>query len=262
MMEIAKLGSPKTVFPSSRANGNELRFCGVNVNLSPCTDIFIDPNCNVIGDRSFGRTKEVVSEFASSAVRGLQASGVFACIKHFPGHGNTSIDSHEDLPTINDSLEVILNRDLFPFKRAAKSKSGFVMMAHLNIPALDNKFMTTVSRKAYELCRKELRFSGVILTDDMEMGAIEKNYGRAEAAEQAIVAGATMVEYRSYEKTNEVVDELSSKEDLSLIVRENVKIISSVKNSIKSSGLVDENVFQRWDFLNNEIREALRKIKH
>ena len=161
MMEIAKLASPKLCFEVHEQMAKELQFCGVNVNLSPCTDILIDPNCKVIGDRSFGYTKEVVSELASSAVRGLQANGVLSCIKHFPGHGNTSIDSHDDLPTIHDSIETILDRDLFPFRRAAKSKAGFVMMAHLNIPALDEECITTISNKAYELCRKELRFSGI-----------------------------------------------------------------------------------------------------
>ena len=95
----------------------------------------------------------------------------------------------------------------------------------------------------------------------MEMGAIEKNYDRAEAAEKAILAGATMVEYRSYEKTNEVVDELSRKEDLAAVVKENEKIILAVKDGIKKNDLVDESIFEHGQKLNCKIREALEKIK-
>lgn len=261
MMDISKLGSPKLCFQVHEQMAKELRFCGVNVNLSPCTDILIDLNCNVIGDRSFGSTKEIVAEFSSSAVRGLQTNGVLSCIKHFPGHGNTSIDSHEDLPIIEDSLETIIERDLFPFRRAAKSKSGFVMMAHLKIPALDPENMTTISKKAYELCRDQLRFSGIIITDDMEMGAIEKNYGTAEAAEMAIFAGATMLEYRSFDKTREVVTALSGNNGFMGVVESNAKIISTVKkNHLNINEPLGESIFIEGERLNSEIREQLSKI--
>ncbi len=258
MMEIAKLGSPKLCYEVHEQMAKELSYCGVNVNLSPCADILIDPNCDVIGDRSFGDSKEIVSEFASSAVRGLQTNGVFSCLKHFPGHGNTSVDSHEDLPTINDELDVIKDRDIFHFKRAVKSKCGFVMMAHLNIPSVDKEKMTTVSPKAYELCRDALRFNGIIITDDMEMGAIEKTYGRVEAAKMAILAGATMVEYRSFEKTYEVVRHLAADESLSSKFEINEKIIHQVKKSLlNKTECHSSDVFFEGEKLNQKIRSAL-----
>lgn len=261
MMDVAKIGSPKLCFEVHEQMAKELTYCGVNVNLSPCADILVDQNCDVIGDRSFGLTKEVVSEFASSAVRGLQTNNVISCLKHFPGHGNTSVDSHEDLPVINDSLDVILDRDIYPFKRAVKSKSAFIMMAHLKIPAIDENRITTVSKKAYDLCRNSLKFHGVIITDDMEMGAIEKNYGRVEAAKMAIQAGATIVEYRSFERAYEVVTSLSDDKELLPLINKNEEIIGNVKNNfLNNKCLVEESVFSNGQKLNDDIQRSLSDI--
>ena len=151
---------------------------------------------------------------------------------------------------------------MYPFKRAVKSKSGFVMMAHLKIPAIDENLITTVSKKAYELCRNSLKFNGVIITDDMEMGAIEKNYGRVEAAKMAIQAGATIVEYRSFERTYEVVTNLSGDKDLLPLIDKNEEIISNVKNNfLNNECLVEESVFSNGQKLKDDIQSCLIDIR-
>ena len=235
----------------------ELVSCGVNVNLSPCSDILIDQNCEVIGDRAFGNTAEQVEKFVTSSVRGLQTVGVMACAKHFPGHGNTSIDSHFDLPTINDSKELILERDLIPFRSAAKAKVGMIMMAHLKIPALDEKNITTLSSRCYELLRRELRFEGIIITDDMEMGAIEKQMSVGEAAYRSILAGATIVEYRSFNKAVEAVEYVLSSGDITETINKNIKIIESQKSKLLSTSLESEFdekfILEKGEELKNKI---------
>lgn len=241
MMEIAKIGSPKLCFDVHTQMAMELSSCGVNVNLSPCSDIFIDKDCSVIGDRAFGDNEQIVSDFVSSAVRGLLNGNVMCCVKHFPGHGNTSVDSHLDLPVIKDDLETIISRDLIPFRKGVKSKSPMVMMAHLKIPSLDEKNITTVSETAYSFLRKQLKFNGIIITDDMEMGAIEKDYSPVEASRLALISGATIVEYRSFEKTKLVVEELSRESTLANIVEKNSEIIESQKNKfIQANQNIDE----------------------
>ena len=259
MMQIADLGSPKLCFDVHAQMAMELRACGVNVNLGPCSDIFIDKDCSVIGDRSFGDNEKIVADFVSSAVRGLHLGNIMSCVKHFPGHGNTSVDSHLDLPLIKDSLETIIDRDLIPFKKGVKSKSNMVMMAHLKIPSLDENNITTVSETAYAFLRNQLKFNGIIITDDMEMGAIEKEYDAHEASSLAIKSGATIVEYRSFEKTKHVVEILSKDNSLFDFVDLNVDIIETQKNKFmnKNEPLIEEEVFENGQKILEEIERSL-----
>ena len=261
MMEIAKLGSPKLCFEVHTQMALELSSCGVNVNLSPCSDIFIDKDCSVIGDRSFGDNEKVVSDFVSSAVRGLINGNVMSCVKHFPGHGNTSVDSHLDLPIIKDDLETIITRDLTPFRKGVKSKSPMVMMAHLKIPSLDEKSITTVSEVAYSFLRKQLKFNGIIITDDMEMGAIEKDYSPVDASRLAIASGATIVEYRSFEKTKLVVEALSKEQTLVSVIEKNVNIIENQKNKFIQSGqeINEAETFSNGKKLLEKVLEKLSR---
>ena len=117
-------------------------------------------------------------------------------------------------------MEIILDRDLLPFKAATKSKVGMVMMAHLLIPSIDSENMTTVSPKSYEFLRKELRFEGIIITDDMEMGAIVNNFTPADATFRALKSGATLVEFRSFEKAREALEGLSTLDSIDKIVHD------------------------------------------
>ena len=196
MYEIAKKNSPKLMYEVHTVMANELKACGINLSFSPVCDIWTNPENKVIGDRSFGHDIETVEKFLSAAIRGLQTSGIIACAKHFPGHGNTLKDSHYDLPLIKDSVEELRAREIQPFIKASKARVEMMMMAHLLIDSIDETQPTTVSANAYELLRKETKFTKVIITDDMEMKAIADRYSIEEAAVKALNAGVDMLLYR------------------------------------------------------------------
>jgi beta-N-acetylhexosaminidase len=196
MYQVAQLDSPKLTFEVHAIMGRELAACGVNLSFSPVCDIWTNPDNKVIGDRSFGHDVETVEKHVSAAIRGLQTHGVLTCAKHFPGHGNTLKDSHFDLPIIKETVQQLRQREIQPFIKASKSRTEFMMMAHLMIDAIDDKLITTVSPKAYEFLREETKFTKIIITDDMEMKAIADRYSIEEAAFLAIDAGADVLLYR------------------------------------------------------------------
>ncbi len=200
MLEIAKLDSPKLVFEIAEIMANELLACGVNLNLAPVCDIWNNEQNKVIWDRAFGTDHETVSKFISSMIRGFQTSGLLSCAKHFPGHGNTLKDSHVDLPIVKKSLEEIRAEEIQPFIKAVKARVDFIMMAHIIVDDIDPNLPCSLSPKAHEMLRQDLKFKGLILSDDMQMKAITDHRGTGEAAMMAIKAGSDMVEYRDMEE--------------------------------------------------------------
>jgi len=209
MYEIGKKNSPKLTFEVHKTLADELSLCGVNLDFSPCTDIWTNENNKVIGDRAFSNNAEDVEKHVSAAIRGLHTGNVLACSKHFPGHGNTTKDSHYDLPYVTKTLEELRELELIPFYKASKSRVEFIMMAHLVVDAIDKDLPCTLSSKAYEFCRDELKYKNLIITDDMEMKAIEDHFSTAKAAVMAINAGADLLIYRSMEKAKEAFEALS-----------------------------------------------------
>jgi beta-N-acetylhexosaminidase len=205
MLEIAALDSPKLVFEVHQIIAKELSACGINLSYSPCCDILTNPENKVVGDRAYGKDAETVEKFISAAIRGLQTSGLLSCAKHFPGHGNTSQDSHFDLPLVKTSLQQLRIREIIPFIKASKSRVEFVMMAHLLVDAIDEKLPTSLSPKAYEFLRQETKFTKIVITDDMEMKAISDKYTTEEAATMAINAGADMLLYRNMEEARKAL---------------------------------------------------------
>lgn len=203
MLEVGKVDSPKLTFELHNAMAKELVACGINLDFSPCCDIWTNPKNTVIGDRAFGTDAATVEKHVSAAIRGLHEGGVLACGKHFPGHGNTTKDSHFDLPYVGAPMEELEEVELKPFIKAAKSRLEFMMMAHLVVDAIDPELPCTISPKAYAFCREKLKYKKIIITDDMEMHAITKGFSVGEAAVRAIEAGADIVLYRSVEACSE-----------------------------------------------------------
>ncbi|MFL5783346.1 MAG: beta-N-acetylhexosaminidase [Bacteriovoracaceae bacterium] len=206
MLDLARMDSPKLVFEMHQVMAKELSACGINMSYSPTCDILTNPENKVIGDRAYGTDAETVEKYISAAIRGLQTNGVLACAKHFPGHGDTSKDSHFDLPLVKTSLQQLRDRELIPFIKASKSRVEFMMMAHLLVDAIDDKLPTSVSAKAYDFLRQETKFSKIVVTDDMEMKAISDRYTTEEAALMAISAGADMLIYRTMESAAKAVN--------------------------------------------------------
>ncbi len=206
MMDLARMDSPKLVFEAHEILAKELNACGINLSYSPTCDILTNPDNKVIGDRAYGTDALTVEKYISAAIRGLQTNGVMACAKHFPGHGDTSKDSHFDLPLVKTSLAQLREREMIPFVKASKSRVEFMMMAHLMVDAIDDKLPTSLSAKAYDFLRQETKFSKIVVTDDMEMKAISDRYTTEEAALMAINAGADMLMYRNMENAMKAVN--------------------------------------------------------
>lgn len=183
-----------TVFQLGELLGRELRSVGFNWNYAPVVDVHSNPKNPVIGKRAFGPDPQVVSRCAGAVVKGLHAAGVLSCAKHFPGHGATIVDSHLDLPVLNDPGRLLWKRDMFPYRKLiAKKLLKTIMVAHVSYPELDENDCATLSRPIItDLLRKKLKFKGVIVSDDLRMRAIADRYGLNEASLRFFQAGGDM----------------------------------------------------------------------
>lgn len=190
LQHLGKINSPKTCFEMGFVQGKELMAAGVNVNFSPCVDVHQPGTSDVIGDRAFSSDPEQVAVLGSALSRGLQKGGVVSVAKHFPGHGSVEVDSHLDLPISQKTAAELGELDWIPYKRMARARTEGVMTAHISFPKIDPARIATLSRKfVQDYLRQELRFSRLVFTDDLEMGAVQKNYSLDEACFLAVEAG-------------------------------------------------------------------------
>ncbi|MFF3336884.1 glycoside hydrolase family 3 protein [Streptomyces sp. NPDC002888] len=174
--------------------GRRLAACGVNLNWAPSADVNSNPANPVIGVRSFGAAPGLVARHTAAYVTGLQSAGVAACTKHFPGHGDTAVDSHHALPRIDADPAVLAERELAPFRAAIAAGTRAVMSAHILVPALDPDRPATLSHRILtDLLRGELGYRGLIVTDGMEMQAIAGTYGIERGSVLAVAAGADAI---------------------------------------------------------------------
>jgi beta-N-acetylhexosaminidase len=207
---IAATDSPKLAFEIAEMSARELKAAGINLNFAPVADIHTNPKNPVIGPRAYGTTEEQVSKMVSAVVRGHCVQGVQPCVKHFPGHGDTTTDSHFALPRVETPLEILQEREFRPFVKAFKSRCSLVMTAHILNPKLDPEFPATLSKKVLrEILRKNLRYSRVIVSDDMEMKAITDHFGVDDAPRLAIQAGCDLLIYRSEAAARHAYESLS-----------------------------------------------------
>jgi beta-N-acetylhexosaminidase len=172
----------------------ELKAVGINFDFAPVLDVYTNNASPVIGDRAFGKSAGLVSTMGLAVIAGLQDNGVLACGKHFPGHGDTSSDSHEELPVVNRTLEQLREVEFRPFQHTMMNGLRAVMTAHVKYPSLDETYPATLSRKIIaKLLRSSMRFDGLVITDDLEMKAITQEYGMEDAAVKALQAGADLL---------------------------------------------------------------------
>ncbi|MFJ7997960.1 glycoside hydrolase family 3 protein [Streptomyces sp. NPDC096310] len=191
---LGAVDDPDLTRDVARELGRRLAACGVNLNWAPSADVNSNPDNPVIGVRSFGADPELVARHTVAYVEGLQSAGVAACVKHFPGHGDTAVDSHHSLPRIDADLATLHARDLLPFRAAVAAGSRSVMSAHILLPALDPDHPATLSPRILTgLLREELGFQGPIITDGIEMRAIAEAYGIERGSVLAIAAGADAI---------------------------------------------------------------------
>jgi beta-N-acetylhexosaminidase len=191
---LGRCKSSELAYAAAATIATELRAVGINMNMAPVLDVNSNPDNPVIGDRAFGSTPDVVSELALVTAAGLQDNKVVACGKHFPGHGDTNADSHKELPVVEASRERLETVEFPPFRRAAAAGIATMMTAHVLYKALDDQFPATLSSTIItNLLREELRYEGVVLTDDLEMHAIVDHYGMGDAAVRALLAGCDVL---------------------------------------------------------------------
>ncbi len=190
--------SPDPVAASRQAArdiGTELKALGFNWDFAPVLDVDSSPQNPVIGDRSYGPDPQSVAALGAAAVIGFQTdAGILACGKHFPGHGDTDLDSHFALPTIRRSHAALSRTELVPFRAAIDAGLAAIMTAHILFPALDPDLPATLSPVLLTgLLRQELGFDGLIITDDLEMCGVAEKWGAPEAAVLAVLAGVDLL---------------------------------------------------------------------
>ncbi|MEZ0072392.1 glycoside hydrolase family 3 protein [Planotetraspora sp. GP83] len=174
--------------------GRDLRAAGVNIDFAPAADVNSNPDNPVIGLRSFGADPLLVARHTAAWIRGLQSAGVAACAKHFPGHGDTSVDSHHSVPRVTVSREELAEVELWPFRSAIREGVRAIMTGHLLVTAYDSDLPATLSpRILTDLLRTELGFDGLVVTDGIEMAAVAGVYGLGGASALAIAAGADSI---------------------------------------------------------------------
>lgn len=193
MRELGQRGDARLVERVGRLLAHELRAVGFDWDFAPVLDVDTNPANPVIGDRSFSRDAEEVARLGVALARGLEAGGIASCGKHFPGHGDTTTDSHLTLPRLAHDLERLRRVELVPFRAFAQARLASLMTAHVLFDALDKGVPATMSERVLTgVLREELGFDGVLVSDDLEMKAIADHYTVEEAAVQGTLAGVDL----------------------------------------------------------------------
>lgn len=193
---LGDLDSPAASFQFAYAMGKELLACGINLDFAPDLDVLTNSRNVVIGDRSIGEDPEKVAKHTTALVRGYLKSGIIPCGKHFPGHGNTLIDSHEDLPVEDVNLDRLMNTELVPFRKSFKAGLELVMTSHILFSTIDPEWPCTMSEIFLKkVLREDLRYRGLVITDDLGMKAMANHYDPRLIPVRALQAGVDILLY-------------------------------------------------------------------
>ncbi len=193
-MALAAAAAPQEIAQIGQNCGRMLRSMGVNLNLAPVLDVNLEPMNPVIGNRSYGDQPDQVAQLGCAMMKGLEQGGVLAVVKHYPGHGCVQTDSHLDLPVNHKTMAQLEESELIPFEQAIRQGAGAVMSCHIRFPQIDPDLPATLSPAIITgLLREKLGFSGLVLTDCLEMEAIRKGWGVAQGAVLAVKAGCDLL---------------------------------------------------------------------
>lgn len=243
--------------------GEQLNIFGFNLNFAPVLDVNSNPDNPVIGDRSFGDSPEVVSKLGVQTMQGMKSQHVVPVIKHFPGHGDTSVDSHFELPLVDKTLDELEELELIPFKKAIEAGANVIMTAHILLPQIDDEFPASMSEKVITgILREQLDFDGVVITDDLTMQAIIDNMDIGDAAVTSVKAGTDIILMaHDYEKLVDVYEALRTAVETGAITEE--RIDQSVQRIVELKweyGLEDKQIKTiNIGEINELIKEALRQ---
>jgi len=244
---LGMTGKPEMAEAAALTMGREMRAAGVNFNFAPVVDVNSNPKNPVIGNRSFSDKPEVVVEFADKALAGYRQAGVVACLKHFPGHGDVSTDSHYELPVVNKSRSELDAVELLPFRKLASSVDT-IMTAHIVVPAIDPEHCATLSPAVLNVLRKDIGFNGLIVSDSLVMEGVLKNCGGSvdEAAIRALEAGCDLLVLGGKCLIGDATNELT--------VHDVVRVHRSIVNAIRNGRWSEEKL--------NASVERILTLKH
>ena len=178
---LAGLPDDGLMYEMGRQIARDMRSMKIDVNFAPVVDVNLHPDVNTIKDRSFGPDKNLVADYGSAVMRGMQDGGVVACAKHFPGHGDTEVDSHKALPVLKFPKERLDSVELYPFRRLIKDGVEMVMVGHLLVPVLDTLPASVSKVVVTDLLRKKMKFRGLIITDALGMEGVLEPFGGSGA---------------------------------------------------------------------------------
>jgi len=229
MSKVGEKNDLELTYNVGKVLAEELRVFGINMDFAPVIDVLTNKNNKVIGKRAFGNSPELVSKNGQKLADGLMDNGIIPVFKHFPGHGNTSVDSHSDLPVVEKTKEELLESDLIPFIDAINNDAKVIMVGHLAVPSItnDNTPASLSKELITNFLKKELNYNGLVVTDALNMGALTNYYSEDEICGEAVKAGV----------------------DVLLMPNGSRKCLTSVKNEIKNG-----------DVTENMIDESVRKI--
>lgn len=191
--DIGRTGKVEIAENAGNIIGESLRILGFNVDFAPVLDIYSNPQNTIIRGRSFGNDVNIVTKMGVAEVKALKENSIIAVPKHFPGHGDTSIDSHIGLPIVHKSLSELKNFEFKPFEEAINNRADAIMVGHIVLSEIDKNNPASLSKDVIEILKKDLKFEGLVVSDDMTMGAITKNYNLEDSVLKSINAGIDLV---------------------------------------------------------------------
>ena len=256
----------KLAYDIGKNIGYTLGSFGFNMDFAPVLDVNSNPNNTVIGDRSFSNDKDKVASLGASEINGFKDSNIISVAKHFPGHGDTSIDSHYALPIINKTLDELKSVEFVPFKKAIEEKVPAIMVSHILMPQIDANNPASMSKTIITyILRKDLKFDGLIVTDDMTMGAVTNDLDITTACINAINAGADLLLVcHGYDNEINVINAIKDSINNEIIpidtINKSVYRILSLKENYK---ITDEKIKEvDINTINTKFEDILNKINN
>ena len=263
MLSVGEKNDLDLTYNVGKLIAEELRVFGINMDFAPDIDVLTNPDNTVIGNRSFGSDKELVAKHGISLAKGLEDNGVIAVYKHFPGHGNTAVDSHYSLPVLDLTKEALEEVDVYPFKEAIKNNASVIMIGHLAVPYLtDNKDPASLSKTLITgYLKNNLGYKGLVITDALDMGALTNYYSANEICGKAVEAGVDILLAPSSSRVclKSVQDAIKNGKITEEHIDESVKKILKLKYEKIDK---DYNEYLDKNYLNNqEHQDIINKIK-
>lgn len=262
---IGKVNDEEISYKIGTVIAEEIKSFGFNMNFAPVLDINSNPDNPVIGERSFGLDLDIVSRLGIQTMKGIQSENIIPVVKHFPGHGDTSVDSHIDLPIVNNDFHRLESFELVPFVQAINNNADAIMIAHVFLPKVDSDNPVTMSKVIItDILRNQLNFNGIIISDDMAMGAIVENYDIGDAAVKAVLAGSDIILVaHTYENQMTVISALKKAVEVGKIpeerIEESVYRILKLKQKYK---IADQQINSiNVQELNKTIGDVLKLLK-